>query len=213
MGNAVAHQGRRGDELNACITDGVMGVGEEEESWWPSSTYLGDVGHDGPELEDVAVELAAPLALGLQVLGLELRRRLGVPAGLLLLVILVAHAAAAEVEDRVDEVLRLELLATARPLPARHCLLLCCASPPRGAEPQGKEGEFSAALLLLLPQPHSLTHPSPNALLRLRPGLAVAVAYKGGAAEESRGQKARQERKWDGDGPACLVPVPGGGVG
>jgi hypothetical protein len=63
---------------------------------------------------------------------------------------------------------------------------------PRGAEPQGKEGKFSAALLLLLPRSHSLTHPSPNALLRLRPGLAVAVAYKGGAAEESRGEKARR---------------------
>jgi hypothetical protein len=77
-----------------------------------SFLYLGDVGHDGPEREDVVVEPAAPPPLGLQVLGLEPRCRRRLP---------LTPVPAAEVEHRRDEVLRLHLLAAARPLPPRHC--------------------------------------------------------------------------------------------
>jgi hypothetical protein len=74
--------------------------------------HLGDVGHDGPEREDVVVEPAAPPPLGLQVLGLEPRCRRRLP---------LTPVPAAEVEHRRHEVLRLHLLAAARPLPPRHC--------------------------------------------------------------------------------------------
>src|SRR3712207_216838 len=103
--------------------------------------YLGDVGHDGPEREDVVVETAPPPPLGLQVLGLEPgRRRLPVPAALVLLQIIPVLVApsppgAAKVQHRRAEVLLLHPPPAAPLRPPGHC---CPFPPPKTNPPKRK---------------------------------------------------------------------------
>jgi hypothetical protein len=138
-----------------------------------SFLYLGDVGHDGPEREDVVVEPAAPPPLGLQVLRLEPRCRRRLP---------LTPVPAAEVEHRRDEVLRLHLLAAARPLPPRHCGRTAHHSRQAGGGADGRSPPACQSLLLF-----PLTQ---HALARLR------VAYYMDGCLPLRNTKGRRSMPW-----------------